>query len=101
MSHLPPAELDNMEIPALVRFRDERDPNTVEFVDPANLAASFGPGVNLRSVTVQITKEPISPPQIKARLPWLTLTTGAIKRQTEITPSPPEEYINKSHFSIL
>ena len=33
--------------PRLVRFRNIDDPKTVEEVDPANLAVSFGPGARL------------------------------------------------------
>ena len=56
--------------PLLVRFRDPRDPRTIEGVDPDNLAASFGPGVHLRSIRVRTTRaEPTF--SIQARLPWL------------------------------
>jgi len=41
-------------IPFLVRFWDEADPKTVEAVDPSNLAASFGEGVRLVRVTIEM-----------------------------------------------
>ena len=40
--------------PRLVRFCDNADPKTVEKVDPANLAASFGSGNRLKRITAQI-----------------------------------------------
>jgi hypothetical protein len=61
--------------PILVRFRDERDSRTVEEVDPANLAASFGKGVKLKRITVEIVDGPITEAIVK-RLPWLVGTDG-------------------------
>ena len=56
--------------PMMVRFRDIADPKTVERVDPHNLAASFGDGVKLRRITVQMTEEPVTR-SLSRRLPWL------------------------------
>lgn len=56
--------------PMLVRFRDVTDPTTVERVDPDDLAASFGEGVKLRRVTVQLTDDPVTT-GIEERLGWL------------------------------
>lgn len=53
----PPA-IDDM--PYMVRFRDIRDPKSVEQVDANNLAASFGPGVRLISITSQYTEDPVT-----------------------------------------
>jgi hypothetical protein len=68
-------------LPMLVTFRHTGDPKSVEHVDPADLAASFGPGYALRRITVQITTEPVTA-GIKKRLAWLkdpglTLDPGA------------------------
>jgi hypothetical protein len=57
-------------LPILVRFKDEADPKTVEAVDPANLAASFGEGVRLKRVVIEITKDPVTT-GIEKRLKWL------------------------------
>jgi hypothetical protein len=51
-----------------VRFKDEKDPKTVEAVDPANLAASFGDGVRLKRVTIETTTDPVTT-GIERRLP--------------------------------
>ena len=56
--------------PMLVRFRDINDPTTVERVDPDDLAASFGEGVKLRRVTVQLTDDPMTT-GIEKRLGWI------------------------------
>ena len=56
--------------PMLVRFRDMSDPMGVEGVKPDDLAASYGPGVRLRRMTVQMTDEPVTN-GISKRLEWL------------------------------
>ena len=44
--------------PMFVTFDDISDPASVKRVDPANLAATFGPGHSLNKVTLSITDEP-------------------------------------------
>lgn len=56
--------------PMLVRFRDTRDPKSVELVSPDDLAASFGSGVRLRRIIVQITDAPVTT-GIEKKLVWL------------------------------
>jgi len=68
--------------PMLVRFRDINDPTTVERVDPDDLAASFGEGVKLRRVTVQLTDDPVTEGIIK-ELPWLANQQGGLVRVTK------------------
>ena len=57
--------------PRLVTFRDLNDPTTVEQVDPANLAASFGVGVKLARVTIELTDAQVTT-GIEQWLPWLS-----------------------------
>jgi hypothetical protein len=45
--------------PTLVRFRDIRDPATVEQVDPDNLKASFGKGYAVRNIIAERTEEEV------------------------------------------
>ncbi|SDG66423.1 hypothetical protein SAMN05216338_10023 [Bradyrhizobium sp. Rc2d] len=66
----PKAELPLKDLPVLARFGDPNVPTSVALVDPRDLAASFGPGVTLKNVTVEITDDPITT-GIDARLPWL------------------------------
>jgi len=58
--------------PMLVTFDDISDPKSVKLVDPLDLAASFGPGVSLKSVTIQITDEPVTQGRIERVLGWLS-----------------------------
>lgn len=53
-----------------MRFGDIADPKTVERVDPDDLAASFGMGVKLRRITVQITEDAVTK-AIGQRLGWV------------------------------
>ncbi|MDJ0978567.1 MAG: hypothetical protein QNI87_08520, partial [Erythrobacter sp.] len=63
--------------PMLVTFGDEADPTSVERVDPDDLSASFGEGVELQRITVELTDEPVTT-GIEERLGWLSETQGAI-----------------------
>jgi hypothetical protein len=56
--------------PLFVTFHNVCDPKTVVRVDPDNLVASFGPGVKIRRITVQITNDPMTT-GIEKRLKWL------------------------------
>ncbi len=56
--------------PMLVRFRDVRDPKSVEMVDADDLASAFGPGVRLRRITVEISDDAVTE-LIEKYLPWL------------------------------
>jgi len=55
--------------PLLVRFRDIRDPATVESVDPDGLSAMFGKGYAVRRIVVERTDDAVTMVN-RARLPW-------------------------------
>ena len=56
--------------PMLVTFADKSDPKSVERVYSANLAATFGPGVRLRRIVVEVTDDDLTT-GIEMRLGWL------------------------------
>ncbi len=58
------------DLPLMVRFRDAKDPMSVERVDPDNLEKSFGSGVRLIRATIETTKDRLTT-GILTRLPWL------------------------------
>lgn len=64
------AEVAPADYPMLVTFADINNPTSVTTVDPGDLAATFGEGVSLRRITVQITDEPVTT-GIEKRLGWL------------------------------
>lgn len=64
------AELPREDWPLMVRFRDLDDPTSVERVDPANLAAQFGPGVRLKRILLETTSDEVTT-GIEKRLAWI------------------------------
>lgn len=62
-------ELRQPDYPMLVTFGDMGDPTSVKLVDPDDLAATFGEGVSLKRITVQITDDPVTT-GIEQRLGW-------------------------------
>ena len=67
-----PAPLPPEAYPLLVTFTDINDPKTVQRVDPDDLAASFGPGVSLKALTLAVTEEPVTEGRVEAVLGWLS-----------------------------
>lgn len=62
-------------LPMLVSFLDPTDPKSVEPVNPHDLAATFGPGYRLKSLTVRLTDAPVTS-GIEGRLPSFGKETG-------------------------
>lgn len=58
------------ECPFFVQFRDKDIPASVEAVNPNDLPLSFGGGVKLRSVNIEITKDDITN-GIQKELKWI------------------------------
>ena len=58
------------DFPLLVTFTDIDDPKTVRKVDPNNLAATLGPGYALKSITLEITDEPVTKGKVEEVLGW-------------------------------
>ncbi|WP_299866291.1 hypothetical protein [uncultured Hoeflea sp.] len=72
-------ELSPKQYPLLVTFADINDPASVTRVDPDDLAAIFGPGYALSSITLEITDEPVTKGRVEAVLGWLGDIKGRIK----------------------
>jgi hypothetical protein len=68
--------------PPLVRFRDIRDPTSVELVDPNDLTKSFGPGVKLKRIVLIVTDEPVTK-EIGKRLAPMGIKPGHSLDRTE------------------
>lgn len=77
MSYVPKqtksVTLTDQTIPMLVTCEDVTKPETVTLVDPSDLAASFGPRVSLKTVTLEITRELVTEGQVKGVLGWLEM----------------------------
>jgi hypothetical protein len=70
------AVLQPGNLPLLVTFTDVNNPETVKLVNPANLAASFGQGYALKSISVEITHEKVSEGEIEKVLGWIKTFEG-------------------------
>jgi hypothetical protein len=57
--------------PLMVTFTDIADPTSVARVDPNDLAASFGAGARLKTVTLEITRAEVTEGVVDALLTWL------------------------------
>lgn len=89
--------------PMLVTFGDIEDPTTVERVEPLDLAATFGEGVSLKRITVQVTDDTVTT-GIEKRLGWLAEVRGALVHlpigdyPPSGTPLPLHHTLTKSDF---
>lgn len=63
-------------MPRLVTFDDISDPTTVKQVDPSDLAATFGAGYSLKSITLEITDEKVTQGEVDKVLGWLNELNG-------------------------
>jgi hypothetical protein len=66
----PHADVPFNQLPVLVHFRNIADRTSIEVVNPANLAKTFGGGVTLYKATIEITDDPVTT-GLEAKLPWL------------------------------
>ncbi len=64
-------ELTPDQYPLLVTFDDTNDPASVKRVLPDGLAATFGSGYRLSTITMSITDEPVTKGNVEAVLGWL------------------------------
>jgi hypothetical protein len=67
-----PRDVPFAVLPGLVRFRDINDPHTLMRISPFDLAGSFGRGVELKRVILQLTDDPVTP-QPESWPQWLTI----------------------------
>jgi hypothetical protein len=61
-------DLRGDQLPALIRFRETRDPTSVELVDRLDVA--YGPDVSLKRVSISITSDPVTVGTLSRALPW-------------------------------
>ena len=64
-------EVPPKEYPLLVTFTDINDPKSVLEVKPDDLAATFEPGYGLKSITLEITDDPVTEGKVEKFLSWL------------------------------
>ncbi|GGO34759.1 hypothetical protein GCM10010991_26040 [Gemmobacter aquaticus] len=66
-----PAPIPPEAYPVLVTFDDITKPETVRKVDPSNLAATFGEGVRLRGMTLEVTRDGVTEGKLEGLLKWI------------------------------
>lgn len=76
-------QVDNY--PLFVRFRNLAVPKSVEAVDPDDLSTTFGAGYRLKSLTVQMTGDPVTT-GIEQRLNWLENLRGPLDGRNLMYP---------------
>ncbi|MCB1592103.1 MAG: hypothetical protein KDI90_06585 [Alphaproteobacteria bacterium] len=59
-------------LPRLVMFRDLHEPISVVGVDVDNMGEVFGQGVNLKSITIEKTNDPVTYGDVRKKLTWLS-----------------------------
>ncbi|MBA4174919.1 MAG: hypothetical protein C0511_20270 [Hyphomicrobium sp.] len=86
--------------PMLVTFGDLADPTSVAEVNPDDLAASFGEGVHLKRITVELTDDPVTS-GIEERMGWLANHVGTLvyrPRDVPIGEMPLAHRVNGTDF---
>jgi hypothetical protein len=78
-----PATLPPEHYPRLITFLDPKDAKSIEVVDPADLAAVFGPGIALRSIEIAITSDPVTR-RLSARLPDFGPSSGYVQWASQL-----------------
>ncbi len=97
----PAMPLPEDALPRLVTFGDISDPTSVALVDPDDLAASFGPGVRLKSVTLEITDEPVSEGRVESLLGWWLGNRAGSYNEVAPIQLPDNSPRGWSHLSAL
>jgi hypothetical protein len=92
-----PLPITTADLPDLVTFAEVNNPKSVMFVDPNNLAATLGPGVSWRSMTLQVTDEPLTK-RIDEHLPWVRGYDPNIQISGVMPFDPLKNYINRRDF---
>ncbi|MCY1126954.1 hypothetical protein OU426_08815 [Frigidibacter sp. RF13] len=87
------------QYPLMVTFADLTDPTSVALIDPADLAASFGAEVMLKSVTLEVTGEPATKGRVEALLNWIgQYPETRLIRNAAPTDFSPEAQLDQGMF---
>ena len=91
------------QYPMLVTFADISDPASVQLVDPDDLAASFGPGVRLKAVVLEVTREPVTEGKVEAVLGDLDSIGRSGPKPIEFPPGYETDQLdpNEKSLSVL
>ena len=73
------------DLPDILFFKDAKDPGSAAVVDPQNLDTVLGPGIVIRSATIQLTDEALTR-GVDDHLPWVRSWRGKIDSPLLHTP---------------
>ena len=65
-----PLSIATRQLSDLVTFANVNNPKSVILVDPDDLTATLGRGVSWRSITLEVTDEPLTK-EMDEHLPWV------------------------------
>lgn len=88
--------------PMLVSFKDINDPKSVFEVKPDRLASAFGAGYSLKSITLEITDEPVTEGVVEGVLGWLKTHKLVLKPSDKkfVKDLAVEETLQPSNFIV-
>ena len=89
-----PVALATDQLPDLVTFSDVGVPKSALRVDPNNLEAIFGHDVKWRSMTIEVTGQPLTT-GIETKLPWLKTMSGVMYLEGETIGNGPKSTFPK------
>jgi hypothetical protein len=84
--------------PMLVTFGDISDPKSVKEVKPDDLAATFGPGHSLKSITWEITNEAIAEGEVENVVKWTKSQAGYLSGRKILDHNHPEANLTLGDF---
>jgi hypothetical protein len=85
--------------PRFVTFTDISNPKSVKLVDPADLAAAFGPGFALKMVKLELTDEKLTNGALGRVLKWESSLVGGIGKDLNLPYNHILNQINDGSFS--
>jgi hypothetical protein len=92
------AVLEPENYPLLVTFSNVNDPSTVRKVDPADLAASFGAGVALNSIMIEIAADVANEGKLNNISGWFRELRGSIGKDMHLPYDHLLNQINDGSF---
>lgn len=87
------------QYPMLVTFADITDPASVQLLDPANLIASFGPGVRLKAVTLEVTDEAVTAGVVESVLECIKQQHSCVQLDLSLPYGDPMRHVPNNLFS--
>jgi hypothetical protein len=79
-------DVPSNQYPLMATFGNLADPKSIKQVFPNDLAASFGSGYRLKSLTLEIVGGPVTIGKIEELLPWALNLGGSIGKEMNLSP---------------